>query len=344
MRFRRAIQPVVLSAAVLLGSHSVCWAKDRGPSSEDIKTAAAEFDRGRDAYRSESYIEAAEHFEAADDAAPSAAALRLAFLARAEAGQFSRALTLALLGQELYPDEQELQTEAAQLISEHGDQLAKLNITCDPECNLVLDGKLVHGRAATSRTLYVDPGMHKVRASWEDGRVRNLGASADAGGLETLDFVPPEADAAPEPGDLPPDAAPSNQPGADTPTASSGWSPAVFWTGTALTAIGVGLSTGLGVMTLSEPGPDYARQRCEAGASNCEALVNQGIANQTAASVAIGATAAVGAFTILTGLLWTDWRSASPAQPAAQTKRSQFTWSPTVAVGDGFVLGATGRF
>ena len=84
--------------ATVLAVAGVAGAQDSAPTAEQIKAAAAEFDQGRQAYRSKDYVEAAEHFEAADRSAPSARTLDLAIRSRDKAGQLDRAATLAALG------------------------------------------------------------------------------------------------------------------------------------------------------------------------------------------------------------------------------------------------------
>ncbi|HTJ84803.1 MAG TPA: hypothetical protein VL400_23955, partial [Polyangiaceae bacterium] len=86
MRLRHL--PWLLGAAIALAgvagvgpSTSVAWAADPAK----LKAAAESFEAGARAYKDKKYEEAAAHFEAADDAVPSAKALRLAIRARDEA-------------------------------------------------------------------------------------------------------------------------------------------------------------------------------------------------------------------------------------------------------------------
>jgi len=79
------------------------------PTPTQVRSAAEAFDRGREAYKSEEYVEAAEQFESADANAPSAAALELAIRARDKAGQLDRAATLAALALARHPDDPSIQ-------------------------------------------------------------------------------------------------------------------------------------------------------------------------------------------------------------------------------------------
>src|SRR5689334_10253547 len=96
----------VLRTGVFLGMlaySGVSLAQDNAPSAEDIKAAAEEFDLGRRSFKAKDYVEAAEHFESADQNAPSAAALELAIRSRDRAGQLERAATLAALAVRRHP-------------------------------------------------------------------------------------------------------------------------------------------------------------------------------------------------------------------------------------------------
>src|SRR5436190_16792147 len=88
-------------AAFALVFHSAGFAhaveETSEPTPTQVRSAAEAFDRGREAYKADDYIEAAEQFESADANAPSAAALELAIRSRDKAGQLDRAATLAAL-------------------------------------------------------------------------------------------------------------------------------------------------------------------------------------------------------------------------------------------------------
>ncbi|HSC89377.1 MAG TPA: hypothetical protein VLC09_18970 [Polyangiaceae bacterium] len=341
----------------LLSIPTLSFAQDAAPSADDIKKAAAAFDRGRDAFRLSSYVEAAEQFEAADDFAQSALSLRFAMLARKEAGQLDRAATHASLALELYPDaaslgkdEQTLVTEAQALLDEQGTVLGKLNVSCSERCDLLLDNKLVHGKSAETRSLYVQPGAHTVRATWSEKRGRTEKVKVAAGSAESVIFVAPAIpEAAPEQAQP---VANEQQPAAEEK--KGGWSPAVFWTGAAVTAVGIGASTFLGIRALNEPGQEAVRTGCAGQSTDCE-LYQQGLQNQMVANIAIGATVGVGLFTIVTGIWLTDWsggdkpsdsarRSGGTARGSSLGEPRAFSVRPTFSIGDGATVGAVGSF
>lgn len=323
-----------------LGFVSVAHAEE-APSAEDVKRAAAAFDRGREAYKVESYVEAAEQFEAADEYASSPAALRLAIVSRKAAGQMDRATTLAALALSLYPEDRTLENEARTLIDEQSSSLAQIEVSCDEECVLLLDNKIVHGKAAVNRVLYVTPGTHTVRAGWSKERSESKKATALVGETVRLAFSAPVIPVTSAPSDPVVDFSTSSEPGEK---AKGGWSPAVFWTGVGVTAVGAGVSTFLGVRAQNEPGRDAVREGCVGQGTECP-LYQQGVENQTVANIAIGATAAVGVFTIITGIWLTDWSGGEEKErePLA-LRRGDFSVKPTFSVGGGATLGATGTF
>ena len=343
-----------------LSVSAVASAQDTAPSADDIKRAAAAYDRGRDSYRMESYVEAAEQFEAADGFAPSAAALRLAMLARKAAGQLDRAATHAALALERHGDDAALQKEAQAVVDEQAASLGKVTVSCDEPCDLLLDNKIVHGKSSVNRTLYVAPGSHTLRAAWSDKRNKSEKLEIEAGASEALSFLAPA---------VPEDSAVAeplvNEDGsAVVQKRKGGWSPVVFWTGAGVTLAGAGVSTFLGIRALNEPGPKTVETACLAGAADCQSLYDQGVQNQTIATIAISATAAVGVFTVITGLWLTDWsgdssEAAADEAPTAEgtsqgsrihrsrqlARRSTgFKIRPTFSFGDGATVGATGTF
>jgi hypothetical protein len=127
---------------------------------------------------------------------------------------------------------------------------------------------------------------------------------------------------------------------------SKGWSPAVFWTGTALTLAGAGASAALGVRAINNPGKDAVTAGCEAEDTECD-LYLEGRRNQTVANVAIGVTSAVGVFTIITGIWLTDWSGGKKSDSATNNRLDKsrgFSVRPVISVGNGAYFGANGTF
>jgi tetratricopeptide (TPR) repeat protein len=332
-------------------------ADDAARTSSDIKRAAAAYDQGRERYRDGEYVEAAEQFEAADDAAPSAEALRLSMLSRKEAGQMARALTHAALALSLYPANAELVEEAQALIDAEGEAFGRVKVTCDSPCELTLDNRLVPGEAAQERLIFVEPGSITMRASWSEGRTETETTDVYSEGIRELDFYA-SALAAKEP-TTPVVAEAVNEeekPVAEEAKKRDGWHPAIFWTGFGTTLVSGGVTVFLGINAKNNPGAQAVTDGCVAGDIDCD-LLQQGRKNQAMANTALVITGVFGAFTITSAFL-TDWggsgdKSSDDEEPKGYDGWNGDTWSfrdeeffiqPTLSVGNGASLGATGTF
>jgi hypothetical protein len=315
------------------------------PSPSEIRAAAEAFDRGREAYKAESYQEAAEQFERADANAPSATALELALRSRDKANNADRAATLAALALERYPDEQSLIQLANDVLGKVKAGLYELKTRCDDPCELIADSKLIHGAPATERTIYLPPGPHTLVAGFGENRTVSKSVDAQQGQTATAIFEAPEpvANAAPS------TAAPSSgtaSPTQDTGTKPShgGWSPIVFWTGVGLTAVAGGVTVWSGLDTINNPGADWVKEHC--ADTDCPEY-KDGVQKQTRTNILIGVTGVLGAATILVGALATDWSGGSAEAGEVQPRRRQafekvqvLPWVSEQGAG----LGAQGRF
>jgi hypothetical protein len=341
--------------ALVLSAGTAAHAQDAGsePSPAQVRVAAEAFDKGREAYKAEEYVEAAEQFEKADSNAPAPAALELAIRARDKAGELDRAATLMALGLKRYPDDANLLKISGDLSKRASATLFELTASCDSPCELTVGGKIVHGAPDTERVLYIQPGKVTVRAGWADNRSDSKQVEAVAGDKGQADFVAPTSHAAEsmakepvEPVEREP--APVVDPDRDAGN-KKGWSPVVFYVGAGLTAVLGGVTIWSGIDTINNPGKDKVAQACDPAARqpNCDDLYNQGRSHQTRTNVLIGATSVVGVATVLIGVLATDW-SGGKSAPAAD-KSSAKLLRPHVHVTpwasfDGGGLQAVGRF
>jgi hypothetical protein len=163
------------------------------PSVEDVKAAGEQFNFGRTAFKEQDYAVAAEHFERADGLAPNAKVLQLAIQAREQAGQVGRAAMLGEVAKRRYPgDERFAETDAIVARAERNH--ARVDVSCDQPCNLVVGMRLIHGEAASEWVLFLEPGEHEVRAGWGDQDVSKQ-YSAVSGERGTLTFEAPEEEA-----------------------------------------------------------------------------------------------------------------------------------------------------
>lgn len=310
-----------VSLLVMTGS-SLCVtarAEQRAnPTANDLRVAAERFDEGRAAFKAGAYAEAAEHFEAADSRAPSASALGLAMRSRAEAGQSARAATLAELILRRHSDDSELAARAKATIEAATAETGRIAIGCDPACDLVVDDKLIHGRASEHWTLYLDAGDHLVTANWTRDRVAAKQVSVSAGEAQSLSFKPiePEAeevDPVPAESDVPKEG--SSPPVTDDLGRSRGLSPVYFWVGLGTTAALGGATIWSGIDTLNNPGPAAVRTGCVGQGESCS-LYRDGQRAELRTNVLIGATAAFALATAVTGIFFTDFSHNQPARDA----------------------------
>lgn len=324
------------------------------PTPAQVRTAAEAFDKGREAYKAEEYVEAAEQFEKADGNAPSSAALELAIRARDKAGELDRAATLLALALKRHPDDDNLLKLVPDIQKRASEKLYELNATCDQPCDLTVGGKIMHGAPATLRTVYVQPGAVTVRAGWSDNRSDSKQVQAEAGGKGDVTFAAPTTAASQNMSNEPsepaaPDPAASSDPTKDQGPAkkSAGLPPALFFVGAGLTVVAGGITIWSGIDTVNNPGADAVKKGCEGQGESC-ALYQEGLSKQKRTNVLIGVTAGLGVVTALVGALATDWSGGkSEAAPAAEQSGKRFRSSVGVspwASLDGGGLQATGRF
>jgi hypothetical protein len=339
--------------ALALSAGSVAFGQDGSPepTPAQVRVAAEAFDKGREAYKAEEFVEAAEQFERADNNAPSPAAIELAIRSRDKAGELDRAATLSSLALKRYPDDQNLLRLAGDLAKRARPTSFELTATCDQPCDLTVNGKLVHGAPSTQRLLFTAPGALTVRAGWSDNRSESKQIQAQAGAQGELVFTAPAVPAAPgttrEPAavDSEPDSAASagKDDGASAGK-SAGWSPTVFYVGIGVTAVLGGVTVWSGLDTVNNPGADRVRQECgeRMQREECD-LYQEGLSKQRRTNVLIGVTAAVGLGTALVGLLATDWSGKPSEETSAQRLRPRVKVAPYAGL-DGGGLQAIGRF
>ncbi|HVY49667.1 MAG TPA: hypothetical protein VHB21_27425, partial [Minicystis sp.] len=210
---------VVMAAAVLalLGSAEVARA-DKPPDAAKVKTAADQFDAGVAALKQRDYEAAASRFEAADAAVPSAVALRQAMKARAEAGQGSRAATLAAQALTRYPNDTPTYKLARDTLEKLAPLLERVNVSCASPCVLAVGTRAVPGEANTRWTVYLDPGRATLSASFFGG-AGDAHKDLDAKAGKAIDVrFEPEDKSGPA---APPAAAGPAPPAAETPPADA---------------------------------------------------------------------------------------------------------------------------
>jgi hypothetical protein len=318
------------------------------PTPAQVRTAAEAFDRGREAYKTEDYVEAAEQFESADANAPSAAALELAIRARDKANQLDRAATLAALALARHPDDPNIQKIAPSIVERAKAELFQLDLKCDEACDVTVAGKIVPGRRATDRTVFLISGTYAVRAGWSGDRSSSKSVEATKGESGTLDFRAPEVVLAPPPVLAPIVTQPVPQEEDEQAKSSGKLPPTAFWVGVGLTAALGGATLWSGIDTQNNPGPDRVREACNAGNPDCQSLYDEGRGKQQRTNVLLGVSAGVGVATAVIGAFFTDWggskKAAPSAEESAKARPKGFSIQPWLAIGSGASVGALGRF
>ncbi len=314
-----------------------------------VRSAAEAFDRGREAYKSEDYLEAAEQFESADANAPSAAALELAIRARDKAGQLDRAATLAALALARHPDDPSIQKVAPGIIQRAKAELYEVDLKCDDPCDVTVAGKLAPGRRATERTIFVAPGTYAVLAGWSGDRSASKQVDATRAASGTLEFLAPAVPVAAPVAAQPALAMTSGEQSSDQGSRkrSGGLSPALFFVGVGLTAVSGIVTVWSGLDTQNNPGTNKVRDACQAQASDCNSLYQKGVDKQHRTNLLIGVTAGVGVATGVVGAFFTNWGGSKKAEAASRAPRSERTGlhvEPWFSVGSGASVGALGRF
>ncbi|EYF02420.1 hypothetical protein [Chondromyces apiculatus] len=353
-------------AAAFLATAGVSAAPDapqtgQAPDAAQVRRAAAAFDAGVAAFKERELELAASRFEEADAAVPSPQALRQAIRARQEAGQGSRAATLAALAIQRYPADEATSKLANEVLAAFGPSLHKLSVSCAPPCVVAVGSRAIHGEATTRWVVYLDPQPTTLSASFLGGSSRQVEVDAKAGGSSEL-RLEPEAGAPstggglPGPsggagsvgtgaktspgtdGERPARGAPAVDVAATEPSKRGGLPPFVFFGGVAATAVLGGVTIWSGIDTLNNPGEDAVRAGCVGQGTGC-ALYQEALGKETRTNVLLGVTAGVGVLTVVSAL-FTDWGSSGRG---ASTGRRRV--EPIVtATGRGGFLGAQGTF
>ncbi|MEZ4389499.1 MAG: hypothetical protein R3A48_00275 [Polyangiales bacterium] len=285
----------------------------------DVAAAAAAFQEGQRAQLTQDFPRAAEMFELADAAAPSAPALRSAIRNRQAAQHLARAATLALRARARDASDPQSAQLAAEVLDALAPRLTRISLRCTPSCTLLLDGGALSSGSSEAHEVFVDPGSRTLEASWGPGRSRSSPVEATAGAQVTLILEAPPEPAptpAPEPAPEPPPAvaAPTPTPVAPPPAveapppAARPLSPWVFGVLLGATAVTGGTLLWSGVDTLS------ARDTYVAQPTEQRYL--DGVGLQTRTNALLATTATLAAATALTAG-FTEWRGARAARVTA---------------------------
>lgn len=295
----------------------------QGEVSAQQRSAAAEaYDRGTSAWLAGQYAQAAQWFETANRLAPSPAALVQAIRAHKEAGNIMRAASLSLWLKSKYADEHRAVRVADQILKEATPNYTKVEVKCDKECSITVDGKVQE-----YNEFFVDPGaVHSISAGFTYGD-KSSKVKGEPGETKTLEFEAP-----PKPKELKP-----GMKGYVAPPAKPPWPGLPKW----LAIVGIGLTVGAGALTTwsaldtkdaadnwkswvafaqnndGSYDPGDCGVRPSLGYDPCavvEQKYNHGKKLERRTNILIGVTAGVGALTAVTAIFLTNWSGASSEQ------------------------------
>ena len=310
------------------------------PDADRLKTAAEEFDAGRRAFKIRDFENSAAHFENADRDAPSPEALQSAILAWKEAAEPARAATLAAWGLARYPEQGPFSTYAKQIVSSVEKSLTRVEVSCSPDCSVIVDNKVMPFPDSATPVVYVAPGPHTVIAGWSDNRHLAQDINAVAGAVTPLRFEPPPVEPTPAAGL---GTAVAIAPAGSSDIASAGGKglpPYVFFVGVGVTAVLGGVTIWSGLDTLHNPGKDAIATSCAPPNNTTSCPEYQtGLSNQRRTNVLIAASGVAGLATAALGVFFTDW-----AGKSGQSDRPVASWRPTLGLTDGVTIGAVGSF
>ena len=313
-------------------------ASAKAQSVDDAKLAGVEYNAGRQAYSEDNYVAAAEHFERADAASPTAHALYLAMQSRQAAEQLDRAALLAALFISRQPEADEKKLADAQaILAEAKEKLGQIELSCDQDCNVLIGPRLVHGRASKSWVLFVKGGKQNLSITFSNDRqVKETVNVAEADSVTVAVKAPAMPIAAPIATDT--DIVEDETP-VEEVVESSGMSPVVFWSGVGVTSLGLGLSIWSGIDTINNPGEEAIQAGCTDPVTDCD-LYQQGKSNETRTNILWVGTGVAAIATTLIGVLWTDWSG----KDSSSSDSAKIKVRPYISVSNGALLGAYGSF
>lgn len=328
LRFLNPIRRLSGTAVACIALLAVSFASTAAYAQGGRQTAAAAnaFDRGMQEALTQNWESAAQWFETANRLSPAAIALTRAIQARLEAGQDRRAASLALQLRDDYPDDENAQALAADLLPAATERYFLVSVECDARCEVELDGSVV-GHSS----LFLDPGTeYTVAAAFEHGR-REEQVSGSAGDSRTLTFEAPPAPPEPvEPtyGTQPP------------PSESFRLPKPVFITLLAATLATGAVMVWSGVDTNNEA--EIYEAAIDAGdISRAQDLLRRGEDLERRTNILIGVTAGMAALTLVSAIL-TDWSGSDDDEPELEEDTQDVSASVGLGPNGGmFVLEGT---
>jgi hypothetical protein len=264
----------------------------------DVTGAARAFAEGQAAQLEGNHALAAQRFELAFALSPSKEALRSAARMQMSTENFARAATHAQTLLDRFGEDAQSAELARSILEDVGARLARYEVSCVPNCALLVDNLAYFLEPAREHRLYLTPGRVSLEAQFASGRKASRSVTMRAGETARIEFKEPRV-APPSPipsvasraglSQREPDRAPARASGGAGHT-SKGLPAVVPWiTGAATVACGA-----LTVWAAL----DTRRQHAEYVEHPSEEKWNEGIARQKMTNVLLASTAALAAATI----------------------------------------------
>jgi len=161
----------------------------------DVTGAARAFAEGQSAQLEGKYALAAERFELAFTLQPSKEALRSAARMQLSAENVARAATHAQMLLDRFGDDLQSAELARSILDEVAPRLARYEVTCTPECALLVDNLAYFIEPARSHRLYLPPGRVLLGAQFASGRKASRTMIPSAGQTVRIELREPAASA-----------------------------------------------------------------------------------------------------------------------------------------------------
>lgn len=334
---------VAACAVAMLGSVPEARAQD----AQQRRAAASAFDQGTAAFLQEDYVTAARWFEMANNLAPAAPALLQAIRAHAEAGNALRAGTLALRLVARFPDAEDAVREAQTVIDEVRPQLVMVEVVCDAECAVELDGTL-----QSHPQFFLEPDRdYRIGAGFDSGNVHEE-VAGDAGESRTISFERPEGPAIVTPPEGQGNGQGNGQGqgnglgGGSTPVDGddgSGVSPALFYVGLALT-VGAGATLAWSGVDTLNANDEYEATVASGDIARAREMLADGQKKETRTNALIGVTAGLAALTLVFAIVADFGGGDDDEEEDAEEARVRPIGGVNFGAGGGAQLGLEGRF
>jgi len=267
---------------------ALAWLAPR-PARADVTGAARAFAEGQAAQLEGNPARAAERFELAFALSPSKEALRSAARMQMSAENFARAATHAQTLLDRFGEDAQSAELARSILEEVAPRLARYEVSCTPDCALLVDNLAYFLEPAREHRLYLSPGRVTLEAHFASGRKASRSVTTSAGETARLTLKEPQA---PPPSPIAPVAsAAGTSPGEpERAPAPKGVPVVVPWI-TGVATVACGAATVWAAL-------DTRRQHTEYVEHPSDEQWNEGIARQKMTNILLASTAVLGAATI----------------------------------------------